>query len=166
MVSNDEFQKVARFIKQLSDAILSVRKGDFYKDQFELLLVNYRDDVLDDTFKSGGSNINNLFKSKKPSSLWKERRKYNALMPDTPGIWSGETYRALKDGSNVGNRISIFKKVSKNQFMYGYKAKYKSKDITKHINVNLGLPDNFIERETERITDALYKIIDKKINHI
>lgn len=67
------------------------------------------------------------------------------------GVWSGETYRSLFDEEAVGETVGIFKRISNRRLEYGYKLTKK----TKHINVNLGISEGFLNSEVKRISDVI-----------
>ena len=107
-----------------------------------------------------GRNIKNPFKPKKDNTNWFKFRKFQAPLKNMQGIHTGETYHALFRGLKVGEKIDIFKRISNNRLSYGYRAKYKSKDITKYINVNIGVSEEFMNKEANRIADIIIEMME------
>lgn len=159
-MNNNELDRVGRFLYELAQLNIQLKKGDFYKEQYLTFLDNWQNEELDNIFNTAGGNINNPFKPKKDNPNWFKFRKFKAPQKNMQGIYTGETYHALFRGFKVGDKIDIFKKISRNKLQYGYKANYKSKDITKYINVNLGVSEEFLNKEADRIAEILIEIID------
>ena len=159
-MNNKDLDRVGRFLYELAQLNIQLKKGDFYKEQYEIFLMNWKNEDLENIFNTAGKNINNLFKPKKDNPNWFKFRKFPAPQKNMQGIYTGETYHALFRGFKVGDKIDIFKRISRNKLQYGYKAKYKSKDITEYINVNLGVSEEFLNKEASRIAETLIEIID------
>lgn len=159
-MTDNELDRVGRFLYELAQLNIQLKKGDFYKEQYLIFLDNWQNEELDNIFNTAGGNINNPFRSKKDNPNWFKFRKFPAPQKNMQGIHTGETYHALFRGFKVGDKIDIFKRISRNKLQYGYKANYKSKDITKYINVNLGVSEDFLNKEASRIAETLIEIID------
>ena len=154
------YDDIVRCIYDLSQIIVKIKKSNFYKEQYEKFLLNWKEGELENIFKTGGRNINNAMKPKKNNPNWFKFRKFPAPSQNLLGIWTGETRYALVRGFKVGNKIEIFKRISNNKLQYGYKAKYKSKDITKYINVNIGISEKFMNEEANRIADIIIEMME------
>ncbi|WP_297248530.1 hypothetical protein [uncultured Brachyspira sp.] len=141
-LTEEQFNNIARFLYALSRLAIEIKRGNFYKQQYEIFLANWKDTDFENIFKTGGQNIQNPMRAKKNN-------------PNLLGIWTGETRYALLRGMKVGNKIDVFKRISNKKIQYGYKAKYKSKDITKYINVNLGISKEFLDSEAKRIANVI-----------
>lgn len=159
-MTDNELDRVGRFLYELAQLNIQLKKGDFYKEQYLIFLDNWQNEELDNIFNTAGKNINNPFRPKKDNPNWFKFRKFPAPQKNMQGIYTGETYHALFRGFKVGDKIDIFKRISRNKLQYGYKANYKSKDITKYINVNLGVSEDFLNKEADRIAEILIEIID------
>lgn len=160
-MNNKDLDRVGRFLYELAQLNIQLKKGDFYKEQYEIFLMNWKNEDFENIFNTAGGNINNPFKPKKDNPNWFKFRKFRVYpLVNTQGIHTGETKYALMRGFKVGDKIDIFKKISRNKLQYGYKANYKSKDITKYINVNLGVSEDFLNKEADRIAEILIEIID------
>lgn len=159
-LTEEQFNNIARFLYALSRLAIEIKRGNFYKQQYEIFLANWKDTDFENIFKTGGQNIQNPMRAKKNNPNWFKFRKFPAPQKNMQGIHTGETYHALFRGFKVGDKIDIFKRISRNKLQYGYKANYKSKDITKYINVNLGVSEDFLNKEASRIAETLIEIID------
>lgn len=157
----NDFEKVGMFLRELAQEAIKIKQGDFYTKQNEKFLLNWKNEELEDIFKTGGKNIKMPMRKKKKNPNWFKFRKFSSPPFDYLGIWTGETRYALVRGFKVGKKINIFKRISKNRILYGYKAKYRSRDITKYINVNLGVSKKFLNKEAERIAGEIMDIINK-----
>ena len=157
---NDNFDNIARCIYDLMQLNLKIKKSDFYKKQYLTFLDNWQNEELDNIFNTAGRNIKNPFKPKKDNTNWFKFRKFQAPLKNMQGIHTGETYHALFRGLKVGEKIDIFKRISNNRLSYGYRAKYKSKDITKYINVNIGVSEEFMNKEANRIADIIIEMME------
>lgn len=160
-MTDNELDRVGRFLYELAQLNIQLKKGDFYKEQYEIFLMNWKNEDFENIFNTAGKNINNPFKPKKDNPNWFKFRKFRVYpLVNTQGIHTGETKYALIRGFKVGKKIDIFKRISRNKLQYGYKAKYKSKDITEYVNVNLGVSEDFLNKEASRIAETLIEIID------
>ena len=154
-LTEEQFNNIARFLYALSRLAIEIKRGNFYKQQYEIFLANWKDTDFENIFKTGGQNIQNPMRSKKNNPNWFKFRKFPGPNQNLLGIWTGETRYALLRGMKVGNKIDVFKRISNKRIQYGYKAKYKSKDITKYINVNLGISKEFLDSEAKRIAKVI-----------
>lgn len=159
-LTEEQFNNIARFFYSMSQLAIKLRKGDFYKEQYFIFMDNWQNKELDNIFNTAGRNIGNPFNKKKDNPNWFKYRKFPAPYRNMQGIHTGETYHALFRGVKVGKKIDIFKRISRNKLQYGYKANYKGKDITKYINVNLGVSKEFLDSEAKRIAEVITDIFE------
>ena len=159
-LTEEQFNNIARFLYALSRLAIEIKRGNFYKQQYEIFLDNWKDTDFENIFKTGGQNIKNPMRSKKNNPNWFKFRKFPSPNQNLLGIWTGETRYALLKGMKVGKKIDVFKRISNKKIQYGYKAKYKSKDITKYINVNLGISKEFLDSEAKRIAEVITDIFE------
>lgn len=147
-----DFERVSRFLYDLGQLAIELKRSDFNKEQFTETFKNWKEDELPDIFETAGENVNLPFREKNLDTRgWQERRLFPAPLYDLQGVWSGETYRSLFDEKAVGDTIGIFKRISRNRLEYGYKAGAK----TKYINVNLGISEGFLNKEVNRISEVI-----------
>lgn len=146
------FKRVSNFLYDLGQLAIELKQSDFNKEQFTKTFKNWKENELPEIFETAGENIGLPFLEKKLDAKgWQERRLFPAPFYDLQGVWSGETYRSLFDEEAVGETVGIFKRISNRRLEYGYKLTKK----TKHINVNLGISEGFLNSEVKRISDVI-----------
>ena len=59
-LTEEQFNNIARFLYALSRLAIEIKRGNFYKQQYEIFLANWKDTDFENIFKTGGQNIQNL----------------------------------------------------------------------------------------------------------